>query len=183
MSHDHNHDHHHFRYCPQCGSQMHTRRILGRPREACPHCGYVHFIDPKVGAGVLVEKDGAVLLVRRAVAPEKDKWCLPAGFVEYDEAPDAAAARECREETGLEVQIFKLLTVDQYFEDSRGPGIIIFYQACITGGELVPGDDANEAKFFEPDRLPDAIAFRTHRDLLSRWRDRAFIDINCPDAV
>ena len=175
------HDRQPFRFCPHCGATMSTRRVLGRTRQACPNCGFIHFLDPKVGAGVLVEKDGSVLLVRRAVVPEKDKWCFPAGFVEYDEKPQAAAVRECYEETGLEVEIVRLLTVDQYLEDSRGPGIIIFYQACITGGMLQPGDDASDAAFFRPDKIPTDIAFRTHRHLLTRWCNRAFADTTCPD--
>jgi len=103
--------------------------------------------------------------------------------MEYDEEPQAAAVRECHEETGLEVEVVKLLAVDQYWEDTRGPGIIIFYQARITGGSLQPGDDASEAAFFLPDELPADIAFRTHRHLLGRWREKAVAGITCSDAA
>jgi len=177
------HDRKSFQYCPYCRAEMSTRPVMGRLRQICPACGFIHFLDPKVGAGVLVEQDGAVLLVKRAVVPEKGKWCLPAGFMEYDEDPQTAAVRECQEETGLDVQVVKLLTVDQYWEDTRGPGIVVFYQGCITGGELRPGDDASEAGFFQPDEMPADIAFRTHRHLLARWRDKKLAGINCPDAA
>ena len=166
------HDRKPYRYCPYCRTELVTHEILGRSRQTCPSCGFIHFLDPKVGAGVLVEKDGAVLLVRRAVVPELGAWCLPSGFVEYDEDPQAAAVRECREETGLDVTIVRLLSVDQYWEDFRGPGIIVFYQACVAGGRLHHGDDAAEVGFFTQDHLPTEIAFRTHRNLLNRWRER-----------
>ncbi len=164
------HDRKAYRYCPYCGAEMETRQVMGRRRGVCPACGFIHFLDPKVGAGVLVEDQGKVLLVRRAVVPAKGKWCLPSGFVEYDEDPRRAAQRECREETGLEVDVLGLLDVLPYNADSRGPGIIIFYQARITGGRLKPGDDADAACFFGPDELPDQIAFRSNSLVLERWR-------------
>jgi len=131
----------------------------------------VHFWDPKVGAGVLVERDGKVVLVRRAVVPALGSWCLPSGFVEYDEAPEQAAVREFLEETGLEVQLTGLLDVSQYTNDTRGPGVVILYRGQVVGGEPRPGDDASEVGFFGPDELPEDIAFATHRRVLARWRE------------
>jgi len=131
----------------------------------------VHFRDPKVGAGVLVERDGKVVLVRRAVVPALGSWCLPSGFVEYDEAPEQAAVREFLEETGLEVKLTGLLDVRQYTNDTRGPGVVILYRGQVVGGEPRPGDDASEVGFFGPDELPEDIAFATHRHVLAEWRE------------
>jgi ADP-ribose pyrophosphatase YjhB (NUDIX family) len=123
-----------------------------------------------VGAGVLAEQDGKVLLVRRAVVPALGSWCLPSGFVEYNEAPDEAAVRECLEETGLKVHLSGLLEVGKYVDDLRGPGIIVLYRGQIIGGEPRPGDDAGEVGLFGPDELPDDIAFASHRRALARWQ-------------
>ena len=128
-------------------------------------------MDPKVGAGVLAELDGKVVLVRRAVVPALGSWCLPSGFVEYDEDPAQAAVRECLEETGLEVRLTSLLEVSQYVNDSRGPGIVVLYRGQIVGGEPLPGDDASEVGFFGPDDMPDDIAFPSNRRALARWRE------------
>jgi len=158
-------------YCPCCGHIMEKRFLFGRMRLYCPACGNVVFRDPKVGAGVVVEKEGRILLVRRAQSPGKGKWSLPAGFVEWDEDPKEAARRECIEETGLLVRINSLWDVYHYGHDFRGPGILIVYRAEVVGGELRPSEEVMEARFFAPDEIPQDIAFESNRRILARWRE------------
>jgi len=160
------------RYCPHCTHPLEERPVFDRLRLTCPACGFVHFRAPKVGVSVLVEQAGRVLLVQRAIVPEKDKWCLPSGFVEWDEAPEEAAIRECAEETGLEVVITGLVKVVHYTDDFRGPGISLIYHARVQGGILRPGDDARLARFFAPAELPppQEIAFQNQRLVLEQWR-------------
>jgi 8-oxo-dGTP diphosphatase len=162
------------RFCPHCTAPLEQRTAFGRVRPACPRCGFVHLQDPKLGVAVLVEREGAVLLVRRAVEPALGRWGLPAGFVEFDEHPRAAAARECREETGLEVQVGSLLEVRHYQADFRGPGVVLIYAARMVGGHLSPDDDVSHARFFRPDELPpdEDIAFASNREALALWRQR-----------
>jgi 8-oxo-dGTP diphosphatase len=157
-------------YCPYCRTELTDRFVYGRLRRVCPACGFVHFLDPKVGAAALAERDGKVVLIRRAVAPSAGEWCLPSGFVECGESPADAAARECLEETGLQVHITALRHVDQYVDDPRGSGLIVFYGAQVTGGRLEAGDDASEVRFFAPDELPQDIAFPSNRHVLLRWQ-------------
>jgi 8-oxo-dGTP diphosphatase len=159
------------RYCMRCGHAMEDHFVFGRVRRACPACGFVFFAPLKVGAGVLVEREGRVLLGRRTVAPQSGYWSFPAGFVESDESPEEAAVRECREETGLQVRIVDLLDVSYYAEDFRGAGILVLYRAEIVGGELAPADDFSETRFFGPDELPENIAFASTRKALERWRE------------
>jgi len=160
-----------YRYCPNCRAELRDESVFGRTRRVCPECEFVHFRDPKVGAGALVERDGKVVLVRRAVEPALGSWCLPSGFVEYDEAPEQAAVREFLEETGLEVRLIDLLEVRQYTNDARGPGVVILYRGQVVGGEPRPGDDASEVRLFGRDELPEDIAFATHRRVLAQWRE------------
>lgn len=54
-----------FKFCPHCGTPVHLELKFGKLRPACPGCGWIHFVDPKVAAAVLVVQDGRVLLVRR----------------------------------------------------------------------------------------------------------------------
>jgi ADP-ribose pyrophosphatase YjhB (NUDIX family) len=157
-------------YCPRCGHALEDRFLYGRDRRACPACGFIFFRDPKVAAGVLVERDGKVLLVKRSVDPNKGDWALPAGFVEIDEGPVQGALRELAEETGFIGKITSLLGVFHNRSDPRGPIVIILYCAQIVGGDLHPADDAEEVRFFARDELPKNIAFASTRRALLRWR-------------
>lgn len=155
-----------YRFCPQCGTPLDAQTVFGKLRAVCPACGFVHFSDPKVAAGVLVEQDGKVLLVRRINEPQQGMWSFPAGFIDAYENPVEAARRECLEETGLEVEITGLLDVIGGREHERGADIVIVYRAAITGGVLRPGDDADLAAFFDRSELPP-LAFRATRQALS----------------
>jgi 8-oxo-dGTP diphosphatase len=156
------------RYCPRCAAELRERAVRGHSRLVCPACGYVFYLAPAPVTCVLVERDGAILLVRRKYPPRKGHWCLPAGFVEVGESPGESAVREVHEETGLDVQITGLIDSWASDEDPRTPVVSFAFTAQVVGGELRPGDDAIEAEFFEPDAIPEAIAFSTHRRLILR---------------
>lgn len=146
-----------------------------RPRRVCPACGYVHFTDPKVGVGVLVVEGGRVLLVRRGVAPERGKWSLPAGFLDQGEDPRATAAREALEEVGLTVAVEELLDVFHNPPGRGGASIFILYRARRLAGEPTPGDDADDARFFPFDALPE-LAFASTRAAIDRLSGQASND-------
>jgi ADP-ribose pyrophosphatase YjhB (NUDIX family)/GNAT superfamily N-acetyltransferase len=149
---------------------METAEVAGRVREICPECGFILYRNPVPGVGVLVEIEGRILLVQRGQAPFQGWWALPAGYIEADESVEDAAVRECREETGLEVEPLELFGVYSFPEGPVQSGIIIFFRAQPVGGELRAGDDAQDVESFPPDKLPENLAFRTHREVLERWR-------------
>lgn len=148
---------------------MVTREIAGRPRRACPACRYIHFIEPKVGVGVCVLQEGAILLVRRRYAPEKGKWSIPAGYLDHGEDPAVHAAREVREETGLDVEITGLAGVFHNPPAQGGASVFILYHGKRIGGDLRAGDDASAAGFFTGDALPE-LAFASTRHAVELLR-------------
>ncbi len=160
-------------YCPSCGHALEDRFLFGRIRRKCTSCGFVFFRDPKVAAGVLAEKDNRVLLVRRLYEPHPGEWALPAGFVEIDEGPITAALRELTEETGLIGKINGIVGTYHVESDPRGSIVMILYHAHIVGGELRAGDDAQEVRFFAPDKLPANLAFASTRRAILRWQSGA----------
>jgi 8-oxo-dGTP diphosphatase len=124
-------------------------------------------------AGVVVVEDGRVLMVQRKFEPRAGQWTLPAGFVEYDEHVEACAARETREETGLRVELTRLLGAYMAMDDPRVQVVLLLYLARRVGGELRAGDDASDARFFALDETPPDIAFKAHEQALADVR-RAF---------
>lgn len=144
---------------------MEQRPIEGKLRSTCPACGFVAFADPKVAATVLIECNGEMLLVRRAVDPQRGRWCFPGGFVDFGEDPIDAARRECQEEAGISVDSLDLLDVG-----FNGRVIVITYVARIaTAVAPTAGDDADLAGWFSPDDLPP-LAFDTMAPAIEKWR-------------
>jgi 8-oxo-dGTP diphosphatase len=152
-------------YCPRCATVITSSTHFGRMRRTCPNCGWIHFPNPKVAAGILLEDDGRVLLVRRVNEPFRGRWTLPAGFVDAGEDPARAAERECLEETGLTVRVTRVIDVVAGREHPRGADFMIVFGADLLAGELFPGDDADRVEWFERDHLPP-LAFRATASVL-----------------
>lgn len=155
--------------CPLCARPLTTVEIGGRARLACSQCDFVHWDNPKPVTATLVPWESGLVLVKRKFEPYVDWWCLPGGFIEHTEDPEESAIREVYEETGLTVEIDRLLGAH-----SPGRGInvvILFYLAKPSNGILIPGDDASEVQAFAHHQLPDNIAFDLHRRMIGRWFD------------
>jgi ADP-ribose pyrophosphatase YjhB (NUDIX family) len=162
-----------YKYCPQCRADMVDKFLFGRTRRVCPNpdCRFVQFIDPQVTTAVLALAGDKVLLMKRRVNPGQGDWCFPGGFMEIGETPEDSTIRECREETGFELEITRLLDVLTY-QDFRGGGVIIMYLGRIIGGEAVLNPEEAEAiGLFGPDELPDNIAFESNIKTLTAWRE------------
>jgi 8-oxo-dGTP diphosphatase len=156
-------------FCQRCGHAVERRQIYGALRPVCPNCGRVHFVDPKVAVGLLIQDGSRLLLVKRDNDPERGKWSIPAGFVDGGEDPARAAEREALEETGLQVRVTGLVDVVARSRAAEGADILIVYLAEIVGGQLQPGDDAAEAGYFALDALPE-LAFQSTQSIVERWR-------------
>jgi 8-oxo-dGTP diphosphatase len=155
-------------YCPRCGMAVARKFTYGLNRAVCPSCNWIHFEDPKVAAGVLIEQDGKVLLVRRVMEPHRGLWTLPAGFVNANEDPARAAERECEEETGLNVHVTGTLEIRFGREHPSGADFIIFYRGQLSGGSLRAGDDADEVAWFPKSALPP-LAFESTKFILKKF--------------
>ncbi|GAB1421003.1 hypothetical protein MASR2M15_11350 [Anaerolineales bacterium] len=155
-------------FCPVCGGTLVKRQEGGRLRPACEKCGYIHYVNPVPGVGVLLEMDNGIVLIKRKNPPHKDQWALPGGFVEVDESAEEAALRETEEETGIKAEIVELMGINSFPEGPVVSGIMIFFRVRPIGGTLQAGDDAIDAKVFQEEDLPQ-LPFRTHREALNQW--------------
>ena len=161
------------KFCARCGHALEMRAVEDhRLRPVCPACGYIVYQNPLIAAGVIAERgDGKIVLVLRGENPGKGLWGFPSGFMEIDETVQAAAQRECLEETGLTIDLDDLLGVWSYHHEyKQSSGVLVLYAARVVGGELRPGSDSVAAKFFALDEIPvEQLAFTTHREALARW--------------
>jgi 8-oxo-dGTP diphosphatase len=121
-------------------------------------------------AGAIVfDEYGRLLLVRRGREPNAGRWTLPGGRCGPGEAAPAAAVRETREETGLEVASGLLMGRI----DLPGPGGVVYevadFACTVTGGELRAGDDAADARFVPLDALSTLSLTPGLLDTLRDW--------------
>ncbi|MGB2695516.1 MAG: NUDIX hydrolase [Dehalococcoidia bacterium] len=154
------------RFCPQCGTALTRRVAFGKRRLLCPACGHVQFHDPKVAVGVLAERRGKLLLVKRNHEPRMGAWSFPSGYIDAGEVLEEGAIRETKEETGLDIRIQRLLGAY-----SRAGERVIFlaYAARVTGGKIVIGAECQDVRFFPPDDLPP-LAFSHDDEIVRAWR-------------
>ncbi len=161
---------HGWRFCPRC-----SERLAGSDELhlRCAACGSDYWSNPVPGAQALVERDGRVLLGRRAFDPGAGLWDLPGGFVDEDEHPEAALHRELAEETGLEIEPTAFLGIWMQPYDGRTV-LCLTWLARPVGGSERAGDDLVELRWFAPDELPapHELAFSTYVEILSLWRGR-----------
>ena len=132
----------------------------------CTSCGFIFYLDPKLAVGTIIaDEENRVVLVRRAIEPGYGKWVFPGGYVDRGEEVQAAAVREAREETGLDVRLDRLINIYSYA--GRIP-VIVVYSATMIGGCLACDEEGLEARFFDKEAIPwDELAFRsTHEALL-----------------
>lgn len=159
-----------FKYCPRCATPFERRVIHELERLVCPACEFVFWQNPVVGVAVIVTDGDRILLGRRASGEYADAWCIPCGYVEYDEEVRAAARREFQEETGLEVELGSVFTVHSNFHNPGMHTVGIWFRARVTGGSLQAGDDLAEVRYFALDQLPKPLAFPTDRLVLEKLR-------------
>ncbi len=137
-----------FRYCPLCRAELRPHMVSQRVRMACPACGYVHFRNPAPTVSILVVENGQILLGQRGGEPEKGKWALPSGYIEFDEDFITAAQREVAEETGLQVEIRSILDVHSAFLPPAYHFLTVVLLASPCGGTVSANDDLQALAWF-----------------------------------
>ncbi|KAA0227588.1 NUDIX domain-containing protein [bacterium] len=160
-----------YTYCPKCSGKLETRFVEGRERQVCSQCGFIFYRNPIPAAAVILRNDDGVLLVQRAIEPRAGDWCLPAGFMEWNEGPEQTAIREVKEETNLDIALRGIYGVYPGSDYPAYKIVLIVYWGEILGGELRPGDDAKDTKFFKLAELPENIAFRIHSNILNALKN------------
>ena len=152
-------------YCESCGHVLVLAEIDGVSRPSCVSCGHVKYYDPKVVVVVVLEVDGKILMVKRAIPPRVGFWSIPGGYVDSGEIIENAGIREISEETMLGIEISGLIGV---FSEENHPVVVIAYRGLINTGYPKPGPEVLEVDFFSMDGLPP-LAFDRDRLILETW--------------
>ncbi|HEY0285426.1 MAG TPA: NUDIX hydrolase [Pseudomonas sp.] len=158
------------RFCPQCGGAgLQLRLPVGETHERllCERCGYIHYSNPKIIAGCIIEQAGQYLLCQRAIAPRPGTWTLPAGFMESGETTEQAALRETWEESGVRAKIvspYSIFSVPQISE------VYIIFRAQALEVTRDFGPETLACRFFAPADIPwESIYYPAIRQILERY--------------
>jgi NAD+ diphosphatase len=141
------------RFCPRCAQGLIELPLAGRQRLACPdlQCAWTHWDNPLPVVAAIIEHEdsqGKILLARNA-AWTVEFFALITGFLERDESPEAAVAREVKEEVGLEVTTATLVGV---YDFQRKNEIIIVYHVKARG-EIVLNEELSDYRLVEPEDI------------------------------
>jgi len=155
-----------YKFCPQCT----TKLIIKEGSPFCSKCKIHVYENSKPAAGVLIIKDGKVLLTRRGVEPCKGKYDAVGGFLKYNENPRRCVTREVKEETGLKVKIIDLLGIYTDTYGRGGDAVLVLYYVCIVvSGTPKPQDDVAELVWFGIDKIP-RMAFLHQKEVMGDFK-------------
>lgn len=161
-------------FCSACGAALEHRVPPGdsMPRGICDACGVIHYRNPRLVVGALPVWEDRILLCLRAIEPRRNKWTLPAGFMENGETVAAAAIRETREEACARIELgpmFTLISVPTIHQ------VHVIYQARLLDLDFAAGEESLEVRLFHEHEIPwEEIAFRTiSRTLRHFFADRS----------
>ncbi len=156
------------KYCASCGGRV-SRRIPendNRKRWVCDDCGIVHYQNPRIVVGCVAERNGKVLLCKRAIEPRYGYWTVPAGFMELGETVAGGAARETLEEACATVELGHLFASVDVVDAGQ---VHLFFSGKLVSDYGI-GDESLEVALFSEDEIPwDDIAFQSGKFALRKY--------------
>lgn len=162
------------KFCSNCGHGITFAIPEGDNRERflCSNCGMIHYQNPRLVVGCIPQWQGQVLLCLRDIEPQRNKWTLPAGYLENGESVRDGARRETREETLAEVTQLEpfymgdLVPVNQLY---------LMFRCELVRPEFGITAESKEVRLFHEEEIPwDNIAFTVIKETLKQYfADRA----------
>lgn len=156
-------------YCPRCGTAMGTDSLPKYGRQRCATCDFVHYLNPAPGVTILIQSaEGKILIGKRAAqARYGNKWCLPGGYIEFEESFIETAHREVLEETGMCISIKGIVNVVSNHLDDIHHTLVIVLLATIVGGNPQAKDDLSELRWIDHEQHQSiAYAFEADRRII-----------------
>lgn len=148
----------------------------------CDTCA--RFTNRNTTCTVVVLSKNRVLFIKRDHEPMKGAWALPGGYLTWDETVEQTAARELKEETGLVAGKLHLVGIrsDLSAGDDRQNIDLYFYTRKVSGEPTVQIGEVADIQWFDPQNLPDQVAFN-HAALLHQFLERIAVAPDAPVPV
>ena len=159
------------RFCPDCGASCTELVPEGdhKLRSVCSKCGAIHYVNPKVVVGCIVEAGDKLLLAKRNIEPALGLWTFPAGYLECLESAAAGGARETLEETEAKVETLGLFAMLDIPHISQ---IYAVYRARLLGDHFAPTAESSEVRLVSMDDIPwTDLAFPSVATILRLYAD------------
>ena len=157
------------KFCSQCGAPVALRIPEGDtlPRFVCGGCHTIHYQNPRMVVGCIVEWEDKILLCRRAIEPRYGLWTVPAGYMENGETTHQGALRETLEEANARVEIGPLYALYNIPHISQ---VYVLFRAQLLDLDFHAGAETLEARLFAESEIPwDQLAFATVRNTLTHY--------------
>ena len=157
------------KFCSSCGAPLTLKVPPGDtlPRHVCDACHTIHYQNPRMVVGCIVEWEDRVLLCRRGIEPRHGLWTVPAGYMENGETTFQGAIRETLEEANARVEIGPLYALYNIPHINQ---VYILFRARLLDLDVSPGAETLEVRLFTENEIPwDGIAFASVRNTLTHY--------------
>jgi ADP-ribose pyrophosphatase YjhB (NUDIX family) len=157
------------KFCSNCGAPV-TRKVPpgdSLPRYVCDACNTIHYQNPRMVVGCIVEWDDRILLCRRAIEPRYGLWTVPAGYMENGETMHQGAIRETLEEATARVDLGPLYAIYNIPHINQ---VYILFRARLLDLDFRAGAETLDVNLFAERDIPwDQLAFATVRNTLTHY--------------
>lgn len=157
------------KFCSNCGAAVTLRVPPGDNlrRHVCDACHTIHYQNPRMVVGCIVESGDRILLCRRGIEPRHGLWTVPAGYMENGETTFQGALRETLEEANARVEIDSLYALYNIPHISQ---VYLLFRARLLDPDVSPGAETLEVRLFAEGEIPwDQIAFASVRNALVHY--------------
>lgn len=171
------------KFCSNCGATVSLMIPKGdnRERHVCNACKTIHYSNPNIVAGCIVEAGDQMLLCKRAIEPRSGYWTMPAGFMENGETVAEAAARETMEEANARVNITRLMGVYSIPHISQ---VHMMFCGELLNDDFSAGEESLEVGLYSRKDIPwselsfrvTTLALKHYFEDLDRGETRTRID-------
>ena len=157
------------KFCSNCGAAVTLRVPSGDtlPRHVCDACGTIHYQNPRMVVGCIVEWEGRVLMCKRAIEPRYGLWTVPAGYLENGETLADGAQRETMEEANARVEMGPLYALYNIPHINQ---VYMLFRARLLDVDVKAGAETLEVRLCTESEIPwEEIAFVSIRNALTHY--------------